>query len=65
MTVFAEGEKVQLVDGDGTVGKVDFVYETFTSDTDRPIWEPSYDVDWEDGEYSTHTESELVALEEG
>jgi hypothetical protein len=63
MPTFVEGEKVLYV-GDHSNGEdrkaVGTVEQIGDADND-----PVYLVYWEDGEYSTHTESELVALSEG
>jgi len=65
MTTFVEGEKVQLIDEPGVVGTVDIVREFNDPDTDIPLSSPSYTIAWENGDYSEHNESELVALSEG
>lgn len=63
VAVFSESEAVLLLQ-DGATGTIDLVREALDSLTDRPIGETSYDVLWADGLYSTHLESELVALSE-
>lgn len=64
MSIYAEGEQVIHLD-EQVIGTVDHVREHLDPDTDRVIGETSYDVAWSDGNYSTHLETELVALSEG
>lgn len=62
VAVFAEGETVQLLEEDGVFGVVEIVHENLDPLTDRPTGETVYDVIWQDGECSSHLESELVGL---
>lgn len=63
VAVFSESEAVILI-ADGATGRIDLVRENVDALTDRPTGETSYDITWDDGEYSTHLESELVAFAE-
>lgn len=63
VAVFSENETVMHLE-EGVIGVIDTVYEFTDPDTDRPTGEPHYDIAWNDGNYSTHLEHELVGLSE-